>query len=369
MRYTVAIKCSQTLKAEPGMVNVVPKSSEQKDAEAEVKDFKDDLGPFVVAAEQTRMAMVFTDATADENPIIFANDSFLELTGYSRAEVLGQPFNFLMTHGTDDSALSTIRKQFEEDATGGAEIGYRRKDNSEFWAGVFISPVRDEEGSVVQYFASFVDLTKHKDNEIQSGKLIDELNHRVKNTLATVQSIVWQALRTGSDPKEIREAIEGRLFAMSRSHDLLTRENWEHAKVFDVIHDALAPFSAKDGDSERIVVGLGEDVLLNPKSALAIGIALNELVTNAAKHGALSNDTGRLHVQWAVEKLDDGRRLVLSWQEIGGPLVAPPTRKGFGSHVLGRGLARELNADVKLDYNASGLQCTINIPLDGERHA
>lgn len=351
------------------MVNIVPKSSEQKDAEAEVKSFKDDLGPFVVAAEQTRMAMVFADATEDEYPIIFANESFLELTGYSRAEVLGQPFNFLMSHATDDLALTTIRNQFEEDATGCAEIGYRRKGNSEFWAGVVVSPVRDEEGSVVQYFASFVDLTKHKDNETQSSKLIDELNHRVKNTLATVQSIVWQALRTGSDPKEIRDAIESRLFAMSRSHDLLTRENWEHANIFDVVSDALSPFSAKDGNSERIVVGLGEEVWLNPKTSLAMGIALNELATNAAKHGALSNESGRLHVQWAVENLADGRRLVLSWKESDGPLVVPPSRKGFGSQVLGRGLALELNADVKLDYNASGLQCTITIPLTGESDA
>lgn len=349
------------------MANIIAKSPEQKEAEAEVKDFKDDLGPFVVAAESTRMAMVFTDAKEADNPIIFANDSFLELTGYSRAEVLGQSFNFLLAHGADAEALATIQSQFEESAKDNAEVRYRRKDGSEFWAAIFIHPVRNEDGAIVQYFASFVDLTKHKDELTRSAKLIDELNHRVKNTLATVQSIVWQALRANSDPAQLRQAIETRLFAMSRSHDLLTRQNWQSASILDILHDALAPFSVKDGEVDRIVVGLGEDVQLAPKTALALGIALNELATNAAKYGALSNGTGRLLVQWTLVSEPPPDRLVLSWQESAGPPVTPPTRKGFGSQVLGRGLALEIGAEVGLDYQPSGLQCTIDIPLSGER--
>jgi len=227
------------------MPRKVKKTEEQEDAEAEVKDFKDNLGPFVVAAEKTRMAMVFADAKESNKPLIFANDAFLELTGYARDEVLGQDFDFLLAHGADAESLATIESEFREDSKGGSEVRYRRKDGSEFWAGVFITPVRDSDGTIVQYFASFVDLTKHKDDQAQSRMLIDELNHRVKNTLATVQSIVWQALRTASDPKAIREAIETRLFALSRSHDLLTRENWESAGLHDVIEDALEPFGSR----------------------------------------------------------------------------------------------------------------------------
>ncbi len=143
--------------------------------------------------------------------------------------MLGQSFNFLMARGTDLDSLARIDAAFAGSSTGGSEICYRRKDGSEFWSAVLISPVRDESGDVVQHFASFVDLTDHKQEQAQSRMLIDELNHRVKNTLATVQSIVWQALRNTSDPAAIRESIESRLFALSRSHDLLTRENWEGA--------------------------------------------------------------------------------------------------------------------------------------------
>ena len=205
------------------MPKIQDKSDEQKDAEAKVQSFKNELGPFVVAAETTRMAMVFTDAKQPGNPIIFANDSFLSLIGYAREEVLGQSFNFLMAHAADAEALAKIEAEFQGKSDGGSEIRYRRKDGSEFWAAVFISPVRVEGGDIVQYFASFVDLTALKEEQAHSRKLIDELNHRVKNTLATVQSIVWQALRTATDTNVIREAIESRLAALSRSHDLPTK--------------------------------------------------------------------------------------------------------------------------------------------------
>ena len=229
------------------MPEIIDKSDEQKAAEAEVEGFRKDLGPFVVAAETTRMAMVFTDAKASGNPIIFVNDAFLELTGYAREEVLGQSFNFLMARGADPEVLARIEATFAGNAAGGSEISYRRKDGSVFWSAIHISPVRDESGDVVQHFASFVDLTDHKQEQAQSRMLIDELNHRVKNTLATVQSIVWQALRNTSDPEVIRESIESRLFALSRSHDLLTRENWEGAGLLDLVNAALEPFGVANG--------------------------------------------------------------------------------------------------------------------------
>src|SRR4029434_1642262 len=139
-----------------------------------------------------------------------------------------QSFNFLMARGADPVALAQVEASFEG-SDSGSEIHCRRKDGSVFCAALLVSPVRDEHGDVVQRFASFVDLTKQKQEQAQSTIMIDELNHRVKNTLSTVQSIVWQALRKDSDPKTIREAIESRLFALSRSHDLLSRENWKGA--------------------------------------------------------------------------------------------------------------------------------------------
>ncbi len=126
------------------MSEITKKSEEQKVAEAEVERFRKNLGPFVVAAETTRMAMVFADATEPDNPIIFANDSFLSLTGYDREEVLGKSFNFLMAHGADAEALTRIKDEFEGTSECGTEVLYRRKDGSEFWTGLFISPVLDD---------------------------------------------------------------------------------------------------------------------------------------------------------------------------------------------------------------------------------
>ena len=344
------------------MPKIQDKSKEQKDAEAEVQGFKNELGPFVVAAETTRMAMVFTDATQLGNPIIFANDSFLSLTGYAREEVLGQSFNFLMVHAADAETLAKIEAEFQGESDGGAEIRYRRKDGSEFWAALFISPVRAEGGDIVQYFASFVDLTALKEEQAHSRKLIDELNHRVKNTLATVQSIVWQALRTATDPKVIRGAIESRLAALSRSHDLLTNEHWKSAGLVDLLNNALDPFRAADGRAGRIVI-TGENIRFPPQAALALSIAFNELATNAVKYGAFSNATGSISIEWNIEPTPEGSRLNLVWREKGGPLVTAPSHKGFGSQVIERGLAHELGGTAHLDYRPSGLICTMSFPV------
>lgn len=343
------------------MSEITEKSDQQKDAEAEVESFRKDLGPFVVAAETTRMAMVFTDATKPDNPLIFANDSFLSLTGYDREEVLGKSFNFLMAHSDDAEVLTRIKAEFEGSSSG-TEVLCCRKDGGEFWTGVFISPVRDEGGDIVQYFASFVDLTEHKEDEAQSKMLIDELNHRVKNTLSTVQSIVWQTLRTPSDPKVIRDSIESRLFALSRSHDLLTREKWESAGLLDIVHDALEPFGVSGGRADRIAI-MGENIRFPPKSALALGIAFNELATNAVKYGALSNAAGSILIEWTMETTPAGQQLLLNWKEKDGPPVAPPAHKGFGSRVIERGLAHELEGTIHLDYRPDGLVCTMDIPL------
>ena len=344
------------------MSEITKKSDEQKDAEAEVDGFRKDLGPFVVAAETTRMAMLFADAKEAGNPIIFANDSFLSLTGYDREEILGKSLNFLLANGSDAEALARIKAEIEGSSTSGTEVLCCRKDGSEFWAGIFVSPVRDAGGDIVQYFASLVDLTKHKEDEVQSRLLIDELNHRVKNILSTVQSIVWQTLRMTTDPKTIRQSIESRLFALSRSHDLLTREKWESAGLLDIARDALEPFGVSGGRANRIVI-TGENIRCPPKAALALSIAFNELATNAMKYGAFSNADGSIRIEWTTEAAPAGKRLVLIWKEKDGPPVAPPAHRGFGSRVLERGLAHELEGTVHLDYRPDGLVCTMDIPL------
>lgn len=341
---------------------IMQKSKEQKVSEAEVERFRKDLGPFVVAAETTRMAMVFTDSKTPGNHIIFANDSFLALTGYTREEVLGQNFNFMMIDKTDIGVTAQIEAAFAGNLDQDPEVHYQRKNGEEFWAAIFICPVRDEAGDVIQHFASFVDLTKHKTAQAHSAMLIDELNHRVKNTLASVQSITSQAFKNSSDLQEIRHSIESRLFALSRSHDLLTLKKWEGAGLLDLIHDALQPFGIQDQQQNRFAV-TGANIRLTPKMTLALGIAFHELATNAMKYGALSNESGSITIAWTVEPAPDGDRLILHWREKGGPLVVSPSRKGFGSRVIEHGLPHELSGKVYLNYLPEGVACTIEIPI------
>jgi PAS domain S-box-containing protein len=344
------------------MPAILKKSEVQKSAEAKVEDFKEDLGPFVVAAETTRMAMAFTDAKTAGFPIVFANDSFLELTGYKREEVLGQNFNFLLAHADDPETLSQIKDAFcETPPKETAEISYKRKDGKEFWAALFVSPVRDENGNIIQYFTSLFDLTRHRESEIQSRMLIDELNHRVKNTLATVQSIVWQAMRVDTDPTRLRETIQSRLLALSRSHDLLARESWISANLKDIVIHALEPFASSGPIDERIFID-GADLRFPPKSALALAIAFTELATNAVKYGSLSGATGTVRIEWHVDASAAKPIFLLVWKESGGPTVKAPTRQGFGSRMIERGLAMELGGESKLEYLPGGLVCTVTAP-------
>lgn len=336
--------------------------ADQKAAEGDVDKFRRQLGPFVVAAEKTRMAMIFTNACKTENPIIFANDAFLELTGFTREEVLGVSFMSLMTRGVGSEAVAEIEAAFAGRADREPEICYRRSDGTSFWASVFISPVCDEAGDVVQHFISFVDETRQREKQTHCEMLVDELNHRVKNTLSTVQSITRQALRASDDPKVVREWIESRIFALSRSHDLLTHQNWEGAGLRELIDAALEPFGVANGRAERFKVD-GANINLTPKATLALGIAFHELATNAVKYGAFSNDVGTIGIAWHTERRPGGERLILTWREKAGPIVAPPTRKGFGSQVIERGLAHELKAKVRLDYLPEGLVCTIDLPV------
>ncbi len=306
--------------------------------------------------------MIFTNAKNPDNPVIFANDSFLKLTGYEREEVLAQSFTSLMAKEIDENVLAEIAAVFDGTANNDLEICCRRKDGSLFWAAIYINPVRDEKGEIVEHFTSFVDVTQHRQQQAQQKMLIDELNHRVKNTLATVQAIVAQAFRKPFDPKTIKDAIEGRIYALSRSHDLLTQENWTGADLRDLIVSALEPFGVKNGRAERFLI-TGENIHVPPKVTLTLGIALHELATNAVKYGAFSNEEGSILIQWHIESGVDGDKVVLSWTEQDGPSVEMPTRKGFGSQFIERGLAHELEAVVKLDYRREGFVCRIDIPI------
>jgi len=187
--------------------------------------------------------------------------------------------------------------------------------------------------------------------------LLDELNHRVRNTLTAVQAIAMQTFR-GKAKRDATEAFQARLMALSGAHDILTREHWDGADLRDIVLQATAPHR---GDGSRIRCA-GPSVRLSPKSALALAMALHELCTNAVKYGALKGDQGRVSIEWQATSTAGAQRLRLSWQESGGPPVREPTKHGFGSRLL-RSLSEDLDAQVELRYPSTGVVCTIDAAL------
>jgi len=345
------------------------KSSEQLTAEADVEGFKHELGPFVVAAETTRMPMVFTDAKAPGHPIVFVNQAFLDLTGYDEHEVLGQDFDFLMGQGTDSEELAEIQTAFGGGRDLEPQVRYRLKRGGMIWVRIFISQVRDAAGDVVQHFASFVDITRHRTEENRLRVLLNEVNHRTQDTLATVLAIAKQTLRGAADPA-VAALFEGRILALSQAHALLGGTEWGAVGLRDVIERILQPFGLNDLAVLRFTV-VGDDVRLQPKAALTLAMVLHELATNAAKHGALLADTGCISIDWQVAPDRDGegssgRRLCLRWQESGGPPVVSPTRRGFGSRLIQRGLEQELDGEVHVEYEPGGVMCQIALPWSQE---
>jgi two-component sensor histidine kinase len=238
-----------------------------------------------------------------------------------------------------------------------------RKDGSFVWVNVTVSVVRDPVSGRPRHRVAVVqDIAEQRRAQERQTLLMKELNHRVKNTLAAVQAIMAQGLRGAGVSGEVREGIEARLIALSRSHDLLTRERWQSASLVDLVALALEPYRNAAGQPPRYRVQ-GLDVRLPPNPVLALGMAFHELATNAAKYGALSNAVGHVEVSWNLVPNAAGSRLRLCWRECGGPPVSPPERKGFGSRLLERGLAHELDGAVRLDYAPAGLVCEIEIPL------
>jgi PAS domain S-box-containing protein len=231
----------------------------------------------------------------------------------------------------------------------------RGKDGEYRWFLSRALPIHDEEGRVARWFGTNTDITERLQAEEQRTLLINELNHRVKNTLATVQSLAMQTLREDDHNKEALALFNSRLGALSRAHDILTHENWKGAQLRQVVDQSVAPFRTTD----RIDVG-GPDTRVSPKQALALALALHELGTNAMKYGALSNQEGRITLAWSV----DAALLHMSWRESGGPEVVPPTRTGFGTRLIERSLSNDLGGEARILYLPAGVVAQMITPLE-----
>ena len=462
--------------------------SEERRIDREIHQTISGSDPFAAAMRATRMPMIITDPRQRDNPIVFVNDAFLTLTGYTREETLGRNCRFLQGPGTNVDDVASVRQAISYEQPIEIELLNYKKDGSLFWNRLLVSPVFDG-GELTYFFASqfdvtrertvkavedqeeheaemqrrvadltaseerlnftlkagglgtwtldvpsqrlvcsalckinfgrepadnftyddlkaavysedyprweaavvealrtdgnlqveyrvtrpdgrlgwievraetrfdadrrpllmsgvSIDITERKQAEAYRAMMAQEMSHRMKNMLATVNSIVNQSMR-GSQPVDaMRQNISERLDALARSHDVLRGRDFGSASIRDAVQKAIEPFNA----SNRIHF-FGPDIDLSHQASTSLALALHELATNAVKYGALSNEDGRVRVEWALESDD----FLFRWNETGGPSVKKPERSGFGSSLI-KMLGMSLQGNAAIEYRPEGVK-------------
>jgi PAS domain S-box-containing protein len=227
------------------------------------------------------------------------------------------------------------------------------------WFATTVSPIAASPADAPRFATASLEITERKRAEAHQKLLLDELNHRVKNTLAVVQSLAQQSFRGDQAKPAAKSAFEARLAAVASAHNLLVRQDWTSASMRTLVTDVAGPGCG--ADPARVDVE-GPDFALSPRTAVSVALALHELCTNAVKYGALSNDIGRVAIGWSLQQ-GDTPHLRMRWVESGGPPVVAPTARGFGSRLIERALAAELGGPVVMEFSREGLVCTIEAPL------
>ncbi|MGX4727695.1 PAS domain-containing sensor histidine kinase [Pseudomonas corrugata] len=300
-------------------------------------------------------AVYTTDA---EGRITFYNRAAVELSG--RTPQLGDmwcvTWKLFNTDGSplphDQCPMAVALK--ENRAIRGVEAVAQRPDGTRVPFNPYPTPLHDAEGNLVGAINMLVDITERKQAENRQKTLIDELNHRVKNTLATVQSLAAQTARNAQDAKDGYRRFEARLLALSRAHDLLTKRHWEDTPLDSLAHEVLMPVFGLELD--RITIK-GATIDVGTRVALNFTMTLNELAINALKYGSMSVETGSLSVTWDLQPQPNGTLFTLDWREQGGPPVARPEREGLGSRLMKRCIERDLGGQFDLTFAPEGVYC------------
>src|SRR5215217_2890337 len=309
-------------------------------------------------AENAAVGIVEVDR---DGRFLRVNEAQCRLTGHSREELIGRHF----AHATRPDFMARDLELFERQAKGELDVytlekPHVRTDGSVGWARISSTAVRGPSGEFQYAVRVIEDISERKRSEERQQLLLHELNHRVKNTLTTVQSLAWQTLQPGKPLELAREQFQARLLALSRTHNLLNEAGWHSAQLVEIIRAELEPYQDQSGGRYALE---GEDIALPPRTAVALGMTLHEMTTNSAKHGALSAKTGAVTVRWRLCPADMQTTLDIEWLESGGPVVAQPLGQGFGSRLIKRPIESELAGRVALDFRADGLRASFAVPL------
>lgn len=469
-------------------------SSEERRIDREIHKTTSGSDPFAAAMRATRMPMIITDPRQHDNPIVFVNDAFAKLTGYTREECMGRNCRFLQGPGTNTEDVNKVREAIAARKPIEIDLLNYKKDGGLFWNRLLVSPVFDGE-ELTYFFASqfdvtrertikaiedqeehevemqrriadltaseerlnftlkagglgtwtldipterlvcsalcklnfgrnpadhftfldakgavhpedrdkweaafqaalqtdgqlsiefrvirpdgsvswveeraetrfdaegrpllmsgvSIDITERKEAESYRAMMAQEMSHRMKNMLATVQAIIQQSMKGDQPTAVMRQTIGKRLEALGRSHDVLRGNDFDTANVRETVEKAIEPFN-----TTRRIQYFGPDIHVSHQGGTSLALALHELATNAVKYGALSNDTGRVMIEWS----DAGDQFSFSWLESGGPKVTPPTRSGFGTQLI-KMLGSALKGEASIDYRPDGVVFEVTTP-------
>jgi PAS domain S-box-containing protein len=342
-----------------GLLEIEEVSRVLADSAAELaqreRALRDSEGRLRATHENAAVGIVEVDR---DGRFVSVNEARCKISGHSREELIGTLLSETSIDGTASLDFTLFQRQvggLQDSYT--VETEFLRKDGTPLWARVSSTAVRDASGAFLYAVRVIEDITERRRVEERQKLLIGELNHRVKNTLATVQSLAWQSMRQGLSPEAALQRFQDRLLSLSRTHDLLNETSWQGASLRDILHKEFAPHIA---EGPRFTLR-GPDIDLSPKAAVVLGMVLHEMTTNAMKYGALSVPDGCVDVEWHGA---GAGVLQLSWQERGGPVVEKPTTRGFGSRLIAQAINRELAGKVDLHFDPDGFRCRISIPLD-----
>jgi PAS domain S-box-containing protein len=300
--------------------------------------------------------MVFVGLLSPEGIVLEVNDTALGLSGLRRSDVIGKYYWEApwISHSLD--AQEKVRAAITRARRGRRvrlDLEIRSANDERTTIDLQLSPIFDEHRNVVEIVPSAVDISDRVKSEQQREMLVNELSHRVKNSLATVQTIASHTLRDAIDLESFRTAFVGRLMAISKCHDLLVDATRRTADLSQLVRDQVLPY-ARAGAGSQVSV-FGPPLVLGPEASHTFGLILHELATNAAKYGALSNEDGRLNIKWKRGSGSDGAEVMVTWEETGGPPVSPPERRGFGSVLIEQSLTYSLGGKAEIEYRPVGL--------------
>ncbi|MEM5503206.1 PAS domain-containing protein [Ahrensia kielensis] len=312
------------------------------------------------AVRHARIPLIISDPKLHDNPIVFANSAFYQLTGYSSEEIIGQNCRILQGEGTSQKSIEAVRGIIENRRVDSVEILNYKKDGTSFVNSLQIGPIHDSEGKLVYYFGSQLDVTDKHNAELEARKFADEeLIHRLRNIVNVMTVIVKMTAREEDDLSEFSSKITERIRILSDAHFQTINQPDGNSLSFHALTENILLAYAPKGPKQYTLTG---PQIVPPRQLVScISLSLHELATNSVKYGALGSDKGEIDVQWRVQKTGTKRTLDFHWRELNGPMVSKPSRRS-GSKIIYK-MIQALGGTITLDWKSDGLVAMAQLPL------